>query len=108
MTGSMYLLSAVVVMGVVTLLLRLAPFVVLGRFADHPLARYLGVMMPTGVMVILVVYSLQNVDFLTAPYGAPSLAGVAVTAGLHHWRRNPMLSIVGGTAVYMLLLNLLS
>lgn len=107
MTGSVYFISAILVMGALTLLLRLAPFVVLGRYADRPLTRYLGVMMPAGVMIVLVVYSLQNVDFLKAPYGLPSLAGVAVTAGLHHWRRNPMLSIVAGTAVYMVLINVL-
>ena len=34
----------------------------------------------------------------------PYLAGV-VTVGLHLWKRNPLVSIVAGTAVYMLLLN---
>ncbi|ACP34111.1 putative membrane protein [Corynebacterium aurimucosum ATCC 700975] len=32
--------------------------------------------------------------------------GAAATAALHLWRRNSGLSIFGGTAVYMVLVNL--
>ena len=48
-----YLLAGVLLMMAVTILLRLAPFVVLARIADTPLAHFLRVMMPAGVMVIL-------------------------------------------------------
>ena len=41
------------------------------------------------------------VDFL------PQLAGVAAVIVLHLWKRNNLLSIAGGTAVYMVLLRLL-
>ncbi|MFR7534762.1 MAG: AzlD domain-containing protein, partial [Oscillospiraceae bacterium] len=30
---------------------------------------------------------------------------IAVTAGLHLWRRNSLLSIAGGTIIYMLLVQ---
>lgn len=39
------------------------------------------------------------------PHTIPELIGVAVTAALHLWRRNSLLSIAVGTAVYMALVQ---
>ena len=43
---------------------------------------------------------------LTGSHGLPEAIAVAVTAGLHLWRRSTLLSILAGTAVYMLLVQL--
>jgi len=37
----------------------------------------------------------------------PSLAAAALTAIVHLWRRNPLISIFGGTAAYMMLTRFL-
>ncbi|MFH5824971.1 branched-chain amino acid transporter permease [Georgenia sp. AZ-5] len=100
-------LLTLLVIFAVTYALRLAPFLALRRVRDSRLVGYLGRTMPLGVMAVLVVYPLSAVDLTTAPHGVPELAGVAVTAGLHLWRRNAMLSIVGGTLTYMGALALL-
>ena len=56
-------------------------------------------------MGLLVIYCLKGVTLTTAPYGIPELIGVAVTAALHLWRRNTLLSIAAGTVVYMVLVQ---
>ncbi|TRW43264.1 branched-chain amino acid transporter permease [Georgenia yuyongxinii] len=91
----------------VTYALRLAPFLALRRVRDSALVTFLGRTMPLGVMAILVVYTLSAVDLSTAPHGLPEAIGVLVTAGLHLWRGNAMLSIVGGTGSYMVALAFL-
>ncbi|MPV89833.1 branched-chain amino acid ABC transporter [Georgenia ruanii] len=91
----------------VTYALRLAPFLALRRVRDSALVSFLGRTMPLGVMAILVVYTLSAVDLTPAPHGLPEVAGVVVTAALHLWRRNALLSIVGGTGTYMAVLALL-
>ena len=55
---------------------------------------------------LLVVYSLRNTDILSGSHGLPEAIAVTVTAGLHLWRRSTLLSILAGTAVYMLLVQL--
>ena len=60
---------------------------------------------PPAVMGLLVVYCLKSVTPLAFPYGAPEAIAIAVTALLHGWKRNVLLSIAGGTAVYMLLVQ---
>ncbi|WP_448070799.1 branched-chain amino acid transporter permease [Georgenia yuyongxinii] len=90
-----------VVIFAVTYALRLAPFLALRRVRDSALVSFLGRTMPVGVMAILVVYTLSAVDLGKAPHGLPEAIGVLVTAGLHLWRGNALLSIVGGTGSFM-------
>ncbi|WP_454777727.1 branched-chain amino acid transporter permease [Georgenia muralis] len=100
MTPERILLTLLVIFAV-TYALRLAPFLLLRRAGGSRAVAYLGRTMPLGVMAVLVVYTLSEVDLTAAPHGVPELVAVAVTAGLHLWRRNALLSIVAGTGVYV-------
>ncbi|MFT0762425.1 branched-chain amino acid transporter permease [Scrofimicrobium sp. R131] len=95
------ILVSVLVAGGLTWFLRAAPFAFIGRVRHHPLVQHLSRQMPLGVLLILVVYLLQGVRWET---GLATAAALAVTVGLHLWRRSVLLSIVGGTAIYLLLL----
>ena len=54
---------------------------------------------------MLVVYCLKDTVLTRAPFGAPELiAGLAVV-GLQAWKRNSLLSILGGTMIYMVLVQ---
>ena len=66
---------------------------------------YLGRVLPPAVMGLLVVYCLRNIQFSVPPHGAAELLSVAAVALLHHWRGNVLLSIAGGTALYMVLVQ---
>jgi branched-subunit amino acid transport protein AzlD len=107
MPSPAHILLTLLVIFAVTYALRLAPFLALRRVRDSALVTFLGRTMPLGVMAILVVYTLSSVDVTAAPHGLPEAAGVVVTAALHLWRRNALLSIVGGTGTYMAALALL-
>lgn len=96
----------VAVTAAVTIALRFAPFVVFGSRKTPEYISYLGRVLPYAIMGMLVVFCLKNVSFTAAPHGIPEFIGVAVTAGLHLWKRNTLLSIIGGTVCYMLLVQL--
>jgi branched-subunit amino acid transport protein AzlD len=66
---------------------------------------YLGKVLPPACMGLLVVYCLKDVSWLSAPHGAPELLAIAAVVLLHQWKSNVLLSIAGGTAVYMLLVQ---
>ncbi|ACU75190.1 branched-chain amino acid transport [Catenulispora acidiphila DSM 44928] len=102
-----HLLASIAVISAVTIALRATGFLVLTRFTDTPVLRVLGTLMPPGVMAVLVVYSISSVDFSQASHAAPVVLGIGATAAIHHWRRNPFLSILAGTAAYVVLLRLL-
>ena len=97
----------VAVVALVTIGLRFLPFVVFsGNKQTPPFVAYLGRVLPYAIMGMLVVYCLRNTSIRTAPHGLPEVISCALVAGLHLWKRNTLISIVGGTACYMLLVQL--
>ena len=97
----------IAVTALVTMFLRFVPFLLFGGKRETPAyISYLGKLLPYAVMAMLVVYCLRNISFLSAPFGAPELISCAVVALLHVWKRSSILSILGGTACYMLLVQL--
>lgn len=54
---------------------------------------------------MLVVYRLKDVSLLSETHGLPEGIAIAVTALLHLKFRQMLLSIGGGTAVYMFLVQ---
>ena len=67
---------------------------------------YLGTVLPYAMTGLLVVYSLKGVHLTSGSHGIPELLAIIAIALLHIWKRNMLLSIAGGTAVYMLLVQL--
>ena len=90
-----------------TMLTRFLPFAVFnGKRPTPRYIQYLGKVLPGAVFSILVIYCLRNVSLLSGSHGLPELIGIAVTVGLHLWKRQMLLSIAGGTICYMLLVQL--
>ena len=89
-----------------TMLTRFLPFLIFR--ASKPTPKdivYLGKVLPGAIFAMLVVYCLRNVSVTHYSYGLPEALGIAVTAGLHLWKHQMLLSIAGGTICYMLLLQ---
>ena len=106
MNKMLYAASAVAVTAAVTALLRFLPFLLFRGKRKTPAAvTYLGNVLPYGVMAMLVVFCLRGTT-LSAPAGwVPQAAACTVTALLHAWKHNTLLSIVCGTACYMILVQ---
>ena len=86
-----------------TMLTRFLPFIVFSGKTTPKYIQYLGKVLPGAIFAMLVIYCLRNVTFTSGTYGAPELISIALTVGLHLWRRQMLLSIAGGTVCYMLL-----
>ena len=96
----------VAVMALVTVLLRFLPFIIFNGKREVPgYIMYLGKVLPYAIMGMLIVYCLRNVRFSAAADWLPSAVGVAVVVLLHLLKRNSLLSILGGTIVYMALVQ---
>ena len=71
-----------------------------------PVVTYLGRVLPSAILAMLVVYCLRNVQLSASPFGIPELLSCAVVVLLHVWKRSTLLSIGAGTALYMILIRL--
>ena len=98
--------SAIIVgvMAAVSALLRFLPFVVF-RKRTPPYIAYLGRVLPPAIIGMLVVYCLKDVTLTAAPYGLPELIACLTVAAVQLWRRSSLWSILAGTAVYLMLVN---
>ena len=89
-----------------TMLTRFTPFLVLPSGKPTPAyVHYLGKALPGAALGLLVVYCFKNVDVMQGAHGLPELFGLLAVVGIHLWKKNMLLSIAAGTAVYMLLVN---
>ena len=98
-------LALIAVMAAVTIALRFLPFLLFEKHTSR-VVLYLGELLPCAVMAMLVVYCFKGVQLTAPPHGLPELAAAALVVLLHRWRYNTLLSVLGGTAAYMLLLHI--
>lgn len=99
-------IAAIAVMAIITFLTRALPFLLFDRGESPPkLILYLGRFLPPAIIAMLIVYCLRGVSFAAPGGWVSQLVSVAAVATLHLWRHNTLLSIFGGTALYMFLVQ---
>lgn len=100
-------ISIVIVTAFVTLAIRFTPFLLFGSSKRQipQVITYLGSVLPPAVMAALVVYSVKHISFVDSSLWLNEIIGILVTAVIHLWKRNTLLSIIIGTIVYMILVQ---
>ena len=96
----------IAVMSIVTIVIRFLPFLV---FRNEPpkYISYLGKVLPPAIIGMLVIYCLKDITPSVSPYGIPELIAVACVVGMQALKRNALLSILSGTVVYMVLIQVI-
>ena len=100
-----YPLAVIGVVALVTWGLRAAPFFLFGKRPLPEIMQYLGDVLPPAIMTILVAYCLRNISFSAFPFGLPEIASCLLVVFLQIVRKNMYLSIIAGTACYMILIR---
>lgn len=105
LTTSQALLIIAVIAGA-TLLTRALPFIIFPAGKKTPqFITYLGTVLPFSIIGMLIIYCFKSVSITTAPHGIPeAIAGIFVVL-IHKWKHNLLISIGGGTLLYMVLVQ---
>lgn len=91
-----------------TVITRFLPFIVFPAGKETPkFIKYLGKVLSAAVFGLLVIYCLKNVSIMEGSHGIPELIAIICVVALHLWKRQMLLSIAGGTVIYMLLVQLI-
>lgn len=105
----MTVVQQVVTIGAValgTVLTRFISFIVFPSGKRPPaFVTYLGGVLPAATMGFLVVLSIKDVSLFSGSHGIPEALAMLSVAGIHLWKKNMLLSIAVGTAIYMVLLR---
>nr|WP_281350949.1 branched-chain amino acid transporter permease [Aminipila butyrica] len=97
---------AMVVLGTMTT--RFLPFLAFPANKPTPkYIQYLGKVLPSAALGLLVIYCFKDVSFLKGSHGIPQLVSVLAVVLLHLWKRQMLISIAGGTITFMLLMQFL-
>jgi len=77
-----------------------------GRKKEVPgIVKYLGTVLPSAIIATLIVYCLRSSVSLQPPGGFAEILSIIVVVILHKWKNNTLISIAGGTVVYMILIR---
>lgn len=107
MTNTQFLITVVVV-ALAIHITRFLPFMVFGNKEKLPgIIDYLGNVLPAAMMGLLVVYCFKDFNFTVVSEIVPAVVAALVVVVAHLWKKNTVLSIVAGTAVYMILLKIM-
>ncbi|HPU63403.1 MAG TPA: AzlD domain-containing protein [Mobilitalea sp.] len=89
-----------------TIITRVLPFLVFPENKIMPkYIKYLSDVLPFTTIGMLVVYCLKDISFTTNPFALPEIISITVIIILHLVKKNTLLSIGIGTALYMILIN---
>ena len=97
----------ILVVAVCTAFIRFLPFLLFGEKRPTPaVLTYLSGVLPAAVMAMLVVYCLRNLNIRGGSHGLPEFVSIIVVSASYVWKRSTLLSILSGTVLYMLLIQL--
>lgn len=100
------MLITILCLAFATILTRALPFFLFPAHKETPpFIKHLQTLLPCAVIGLLVVYCLKDIDLLSGTHGLPEFCAIAFLTLLHIWKRNTLLSISGGTILYMILVQ---
>lgn len=92
--------------GLIVFAERLFPFAVFSKRKPGKLIHIFERYIPPLVMIGLLIYSLRDVRFDSLARWVPEISAIAFTIVTYLWKKNSLVSIFGGTIIYMILIRL--
>lgn len=97
---------AILLSSLVIFLTRLLPFLLFSKKNPPRIIKFIEKYVPQMIIAVLVVYCFKDVEFAQSPYGLHFLISCAVVVVLHLTLKNSMISILGGTVLFIILSRL--
>lgn len=96
----------IVMIALITFLCRVLPFLIFSGKNQLPgMIASLEKQLPMTIMVLLVLYCIRNINFVSVSGWIPLCAASLVTVLVHIKKNNVLLSILAGTLLYMILIR---
>lgn len=102
-------LIVILAIALTTFITRVIPFILFPDKKETPkFITYLGKVLPYSAIGMLVIYCLKDISFTGPPFGLAEIISVGVIVLLHKWKSSTLISISGGTILYMVIVQLIA
>ncbi len=96
----------IIAIAITTFITRVIPFIVFPANKETPkFISYLGKVLPYSAIGMLVIYCLKDVSFKQTDFWLPEFISILVIILLHKWKKSTLISIGGGTILYMVIVQ---
>ena len=96
-----------VLIGLIVFCERLFPFAVFSKRKPGKLIHIFERYIPPVVMIGLLIYSLRDVRFASFIQWVPQISAISFTIITYILKKNTLISIFGGTMIYMVLIRIM-
>lgn len=98
--------AIILVAAVCTFITRVVPFALFGGKKEMPeRIRQIATKLPPAIIAILVIYCIKDIGFHDITKLTATIISIVAVVLLHLWKREILISIAGGTILYMILLR---
>lgn len=96
---------AIIIASLVTFFTRAFPFIFYSKHTPPAIIIFIEKYIPPMMMVVLVFYCLKDISWTKSPFGLAEVISITFVVIIHLWKSNPLISIFGGTILYMALIQ---
>lgn len=106
MNNNIYILTVIIVAAIITFILRVAPFAFFSKVNMPQKLQTVVKLLPAAIIAVLVIYCIKSITTSSVLEAIITIGSCGAVVLLHLWKKNTLLSIAGGTIIYMILLRL--
>ena len=105
MNNNLYTFLAIISAGVGMVICRMLPYIIFANGKLPKVVKFYEKYLPFSLMAILFCPCLSSVKFSVYPYGFPEILTLLIVAALQFWKKNVILSLFVGTAIYLIIIR---
>ena len=108
MDSTLYTILLVAAASIATILTRVIPFLIFNERRPMPdTIKKIADSLPPAIIAVLVIYCLKGYVAVINYESLAALIAVVAVVLIHLWKKNVLLSIALGTAIYMVIIRIL-
>lgn len=92
----------------ITFLIRISTFLLFRNKEMPKSIKYIANILPLAIMPTLVIYCIRETAWTDYRSVIPTFVAITITALVHLWKKNFILSLIIGTATFMILIRVLA
>ena len=105
MSNNLYTFLAIISAGIGMVICRILPYIIFANGKLPKIVKFYEKYFSFSLMAILFCLCLSTVKFSVYPHGFPEILTLLIVGALQFWKKNVILSLFLGTAIYLVIIR---